>query len=166
MKASIFTRITNREILNWIQDQSQSAPLLMVVGGYNGTTALNDVELISTQGKKCVKPIRPIGEVKSYLFRLRRISVIILFCRLPNNFSSGSCQGVVRQSLSSHLAIINHRLENRCVLKHISNMNFQSWVVLGSQGCREKKIQTAISMQLLRSVFFMFSWSKKLFKFF
>ena len=68
MKASIFTRITNREILNWIQDQSQSAPLLMVVGGYNGTTALNDVELISTQGKKCVKPIRSIGEVRSYLF--------------------------------------------------------------------------------------------------
>ena len=66
MKASIFTRITNREILNWIQDQSQSAPLLMVVGGYNGTTALNDVELISTQGKKCVKPIRPIGEVRIY----------------------------------------------------------------------------------------------------
>ena len=98
MKASIFTRITNRELLLWIQDQSQSAPLLMVVGGYNGTTALNDVELISTQGKKCVKPIRPIGEVKSYLFRLRRISIINFFCRLPNSFSSGSCQGVVRQS--------------------------------------------------------------------
>ena len=67
---------------------------------------------ISTQGKKCVKPIRPIGEVKSYLFRLRRISVIILFCRLPNNFSSGSCQGVVasgsvaRQWSGSHQAVV------------------------------------------------------------
>ena len=112
MKASIFTRITNRELLLWIQDQSQSAPLLMVVGGYNGTTALNDVELISTQGKKCVKPIRPIGEVKSYLFRLRRISIINFFCRLPNSFSSGSCQGVVasgsvaRQWSGSHQAVV------------------------------------------------------------
>ena len=111
MKASIFTRITNRELLLWIQDQSQSAPLLMVVGGYNGTTALNDVELISTQGKKWVKPIRPIGEVKSYLFRLRRISIINFFCRLPNSFSSGSCQGVIasgsvaRQWSGSHQAV-------------------------------------------------------------
>ena len=32
-----------------------------------------------------------------------------------------------------------HRLENRCVLRHISNMKIQSWTVLGSQGCREKK---------------------------
>ena len=26
----------------------------------------------------------------------------------------------------------DHRLENRCVLRHISNMNFQSWAVLGN----------------------------------
>ena len=31
-----------------------------------------------------------------------------------------------------------HRLENRCVLRHISVMNFQSLAVLGSRGCREK----------------------------
>ena len=31
-----------------------------------------------------------------------------------------------------------HRLENRCVLRLISNMNFHSWAVLGSQGFREK----------------------------
>ena len=37
-------------------------------------------------------------------------------------------------------------LENRCVLRHISNMNFHSWAVLGNWGCRGKKIQTAISM--------------------
>ena len=42
-----------------------------------------------------------------------------------------------------------HRLENRCVLRLISNMNFLSLVVLGRRGCREKKIQPAISMQLL-----------------
>ena len=54
----------------------------------------------------------------------------------------------------------NHRLENRCVLRHISNMNFHSWAVLGSWGCREKKIQTAISMQLLRPVFLCFHGQK------
>ena len=32
-----------------------------------------------------------------------------------------------------------HRLENRCVLRHISNMNFLYWAVLSSRGCREKK---------------------------
>ena len=54
----------------------------------------------------------------------------------------------------------NHRLENRCVLKHNSNMNFHSWAVLGYQGCREKKIQTAISMLLLRPVFYVFVGKK------
>ena len=39
-------------------------------------------------------------------------------------------------------------------------MNVHSWAVLGSRGCREKKIQTAISMQLLSPVFFTFSWEK------
>jgi hypothetical protein len=40
----------------------------------------------------------------------------------------------------------------------MSNMNFHSWTILGSWGCREKKIQNAISMQLLMPAFFMFSW--------
>ena len=31
-----------------------------------------------------------------------------------------------------------HRLVDRCVLRHISKMNFQSWAVLGSRVCREK----------------------------
>ena len=42
------------------------------------------------------------------------------------------------------------------IREQISNMNFHSWAVLGSRGCREKKIQTAISMQLLRPVFYVF----------
>ena len=29
---------------------------------------------------------------------------------------------------------LNHRLLDRCVLRHTSNMNFQSWVILGSRG--------------------------------
>ena len=53
----------------------------------------------------------------------------------------------------------SHRVVDRDILSHISNMNFQFWAVLGSRGCREKKIQTAISMILLRAVFFMFSWA-------
>ena len=53
-----------------------------------------------------------------------------------------------------------HRLEKRCVLRHISNMNFHPWAVLGSQGCREKNIQTAISMLLLRAVFLCVHWQK------
>ena len=43
---------------------------------------------------------------------------------------------------------IIHRLENRCVLRHISDV-YLSWAVLGGQGCREKKFQTAISQRLL-----------------
>ena len=70
MKAQLFTRVTNREILTWIQKVSGTAPLIMVVGGYNGTHPLNDVEVISTQGtNRCAKPIRPIlaGEVCDHL---------------------------------------------------------------------------------------------------
>ena len=66
MKAQLFTRITNREILTWIQKVSDTAPLIMVVGGFNGTHPVNDVEVITTKGtNRCAKPIRPIlaGEV-------------------------------------------------------------------------------------------------------
>ena len=59
----------------------------------------------------------------------------------------------------------NHRLENRCVLKHNSNMNFHSWAVLGYQGCREKKIQTAISTTFEVSFFYVFM-TQKIFNFF
>ena len=149
MKASIFTRITNRELLLWIQDQSQSAPLLMVVGGYNGTTALNDVELISTQGKKCVKPIRPIGEVKSYLFRLRRISVIILFCRLPNNFSSGSCQGVVASG--SGQAVIRQSSGSQLSICHWQLSKSHQAVVLQSTGSYQVSLQVVLMKSKVHS---------------
>ena len=49
------------------------------------------------------------------------------------------------------------------IREHISNMNFHSWVVLGSRGCREKKIQTAIGMLHLRPVFYVFM-EKTIFK--
>ena len=50
-----------------------------------------------------------------------------------------------------------HRLVERGI---VSIMNFQFGAVLGSQGCREKKIQTAISMQFLRSDFYVFMVKK------
>ena len=53
--------------------------------------------------------------------------------------------------------IKNHKLENRCVLRQISNIYFHSWVALGSRGYREKKIQIVISMLFLRPVFYVFT---------
>ena len=41
-----------------------------------------------------------------------------------------------------------HRVVDRGILSHI----FEFWTVLGSQGCREKKIQNDISMLHLRTI--------------
>ena len=62
LEATIYVRITNREILNWIQKESNTSPLLMVVGGYNkDQKLLNDVELISSKKNNvCSKAVRPI----------------------------------------------------------------------------------------------------------
>ena len=38
--------------------------------------------------------------------------------------------------------ICHHRLENSCVLRHISSMKIQFWAILGRRGWREKIIQT------------------------
>ena len=66
---------------------------------------------------------------------------------------------------TTHCYVTHHRLENRYVLRHISNMNFHSWAVLYSRGCKEKKIQTSISMLLLRPVFFYVFMGKFIFSF-
>ena len=34
MKATIYTRVSNRKILNWIQEQTDTNPLVMVIGVY------------------------------------------------------------------------------------------------------------------------------------
>jgi hypothetical protein len=34
LKATIYTRVSNRKILNWIQEQTDTNPLVMVIGGY------------------------------------------------------------------------------------------------------------------------------------
>jgi hypothetical protein len=55
-------------------------------------------------------------------------------------------------------------IREQCALRHISNMNFQSWAVLGSWGSREKKIQTAISIcATFEASFFMFSLAKNIY---
>ena len=58
------------------------------------------------------------------------------------------------RSIFVYLCRPSHRSENRCVLRHIFNINFQSWDVIGSQGCREKI--NATSMLLLRPVILCF----------
>ena len=60
---------------------------------------------------------------------------------------------------------IIHRLDNRCVLRHISDV-YISWAVLGGQGCREKKFQVRdflIKYATFEESFVMFKWAKKFF---
>ena len=52
-----------------------------------------------------------------------------------------------------------HRLENRCVLRHISNMNFHSWAVLGSRGCRERN-PNCHKYATFKDSYSMFTWAK------
>jgi hypothetical protein len=64
LKATIYTRVTDRRVLNWIQRNTETAPLLMVVGGFSSKKAngvINDIELISTKKSNlCSKHVKPI----------------------------------------------------------------------------------------------------------
>ena len=66
---TVFTRISNRDILYWIQQVTNTFPLVMVVGGYNTEKELlTDVELISGEANNvCSKNIRPIYGRVSYI---------------------------------------------------------------------------------------------------
>ena len=69
LRATIYTRLTNREVLLWVQKVTDTSPLLMVVGGYNSEKKLlNDVELVSTKPNNvCSKYVRPIfGKAYKY----------------------------------------------------------------------------------------------------
>ena len=60
-------------------------------------------------------------------------------CFLQSWHDFSYCQTIFQLRIKKKDKVINstmHRLENRCVLRHISNMNFQSWAVLGIRGCR------------------------------
>ena len=69
LEATLYTKVANREILTWIQKETDTTPLLLVYGGYNGTKnafnnpdgILNDVELISTtKPSLCSKRVQPV----------------------------------------------------------------------------------------------------------
>ena len=73
LKATIFTRVSNREILLWIQKVTDTSPLLMVVGGFNSEKGLiSDVEVISAKPSNvCSKFVRPIfGKVSKSKYNL------------------------------------------------------------------------------------------------
>ena len=55
---------------------------------------------------------------------------------------------------------VNHRFYNRWLDRRIYKMEMKFWAVLGKRGCREKKLQTAISMQLFEVVFSTFCVQK------
>ena len=58
------------------------------------------------------------------------------------------------------------RSYQRWLYKRIYKKEMKFWAVLGSQGCKEKNLPTAISMQLFGVVFSTFLWAKKNFKIF
>ena len=87
-------------------------------------------------------------------FLMSMVSFRILF----QSFLRKSCCQVFFQG-ALHSLHCRPRYSTRDSLDmRIYKTDIQFWVVLGSQGDREKKVQTDISMVLLRSVFFMFSW--------
>eukprot|EP00094_Tigriopus_californicus_P006154 TCALIF_05926-PA protein Name:"Similar to snk Serine protease snake (Drosophila melanogaster)" AED:0.19 eAED:0.19 QI:0/0.83/0.71/0.85/0.66/0.71/7/188/824 len=65
LEAQIYTRLTNRQILTWIQRNTDTSPYLMVIGGYNENEfngLLRDVELISAEPNNlCTKRVRPLN---------------------------------------------------------------------------------------------------------
>lgn len=70
LEATIYARVTNRRILNWIQQVTETTPVLMVAGGYSdfneyGPGLTNDIEIISGKDKRaCSKAVRPLeGEL-------------------------------------------------------------------------------------------------------
>ena len=57
--------------------------------------------------------------------------------------------------------VFNQRSYQRWLDKRIYKTEMKLWSVLGSRGCREKNLPTAISMQLLGVVFQLFVGKKK-----
>lgn len=66
LKATIFTRISERRILQWIQKVTETTPVLMVIGGYASSRRgkppgpTNDIEIINGKKDKfCSKAVKP-----------------------------------------------------------------------------------------------------------
>ena len=74
LKATIYARVSNREILTWIQEVTNTYPLVLVIGGYSKLEYSrkkklvpkveggpdNDIEIIS-RDRKCQKGIRSVN---------------------------------------------------------------------------------------------------------
>ena len=74
-----------------------------------------------------------------------KIWIFVKASKFQFDRSCPDCKEVYNLSGRAHCIGFRHRLENRCVLRHISNMNFQSWTSFGQSGMQRKNIQTAIS---------------------
>ena len=75
-EATIFTRVSNRQILSWIQETTDTSPLIMVVGGYNNRNKnkvnglLKSVELLTPSGNKyCNAGSRSVASVTGRTFK-------------------------------------------------------------------------------------------------
>ena len=75
-EATIFTRVSNRQILSWIQETTDTGPLIMVVGGYNNRNKnkvnglLKSVELLTPSGNKyCNAGSRSVASVTGRTFK-------------------------------------------------------------------------------------------------
>ena len=64
LKTKIYVRLSHRQILSWIQQETENVPLVMVVGGYISGVANGDVELIDPNDyrdtKICKRKIAPV----------------------------------------------------------------------------------------------------------
>ena len=74
-KATILTRLSNRQILSWIQKTTDTSPLLMVVGGYsskiinNVNGLLKSVELLTPSGSPyCSTGSRSVASITGRTF--------------------------------------------------------------------------------------------------
>ena len=80
---------------------------------------------------------------------------------------AGGVNGLIK-SLAVYIKAIRlhlcHRFYNRWLDRGIYETEMKFWAVFGKQGCREKKLPTAISMQLFGVVFSTFWGQKKYFK--
>ena len=77
-EATIFTRVSNRQILSWIQETTDTSPLIMVVGGYNNRNKnkvnglLKSVELLTPSGNPyCSTGSRSVASLFGRTFDLK-----------------------------------------------------------------------------------------------
>ena len=81
--------------------------------------------------------------------------------KLQFDISCPDCKEVYNLSGRAHCIGFRHRLENRCVLRHISNVNFQSWELFWAVGAAERKKTFKLPYKnTFEASFFMFHGQK------